>query len=178
MKSTQSISLFFVIFIILFLITSTDFKREGGLSAEEAKEIALSTEAYQSFETYIHWLLKEKGVDKEDCIESRVVRPCDSEWVGCVDEAWVFEADFLKSCVNHDERLHLFVVVDSESGEIISNYPEPGYYRSRHYCVEDYECSCISGLEGSCANFIAYSTKLIKDNLEEGQCQENRCLSK
>lgn len=88
-----------------------------------------------------------------NCIEKEVIRPCDTDWVTCVDDAWVVRFSVGSTCpVEHDGRLDLYIVLNDKTGDVISKFPEAEYYEDSAYCLEDYDCLCTQGDE--CQNFI------------------------
>ncbi|MCB1177253.1 MAG: hypothetical protein KDK36_06715 [Leptospiraceae bacterium] len=116
-----------------------------------------------------------------NCIEKSVVRPCDTEWVTCIDDAWVVEFKLGKACgIEHDGRLKITMVVNAKTGEIISRFPEAEYFKDKNYCLESYDCISIpnnkEGLDSKCVNFV-YGQIEANGNLisEACRCSENIC---
>lgn len=103
-----------------------------------------------------------------NCIEKSVVRPCETDWVTCIDEAWVVKFTLGKVCgIEHDGRLDLVLLVDAREARVISRYPESEYYLQAGFCQMDDDCMMLSG--GKCVNFI-YG-QLDKNNRIKGQCR-------
>ncbi len=114
-----------------------------------------------------------------NCIEKEVLRPCETDWVSCVDNAWVARFTVGSRCpVKHDGRLNIYIVIDDRSGNIISRFPEAQYFKDPAYCLENYECLFINNpqsRESACYNFI-YGQ--ISGNVQPNSaciCQNNRC---
>lgn len=109
-----------------------------------------------------------------NCIEKSVLRPCETDWVTCIDEAWVVKFTLGKACgLEHDGRLDLVLLVDAQEARIISRYPESEYYLQAGFCQMDDDCMMLSG--GKCVNFI-YG-QLDKDGRIQGHCgcREGMC---
>ena len=92
----------------------------------------------------------------QNCIDKEVLKPCDTDWVTCIDDAWVVKFTLSKQCrVHHDGRLSLTIVLNSVTGELISNFPEKDYFESPVYCLEGYDCiPLILSDRVRCLNFI------------------------
>jgi len=115
------------------------------------------------------------------CIEKKVLKPCESDWVSCIDEAWVVQFVVGEKCsVKHDGRLGLNLLVDAVSSSIISRFPEKEYFENEKYCQEDYDCLLIEekGLKES-RNFV-YGQIDEKKGVacDSCQCKENLCIIK
>lgn len=114
-----------------------------------------------------------------NCIEKEVVRPCDSDWVTCIDNAWVVKLWAGESCpVKHDGRLSVVIVINDQTGEIISRFPERYYFEQPQYCLENYDCVCQSDKNSGnvvCLNFIhALMSGLNNEGLAP-VCGNNKC---
>lgn len=92
-----------------------------------------------------------------NCIEKSVTKSCDSDWVTCIDDAWVVKFSLGEWCkVEHDERLAVTVVVDATDGSVISRYPEVEYFNDPYFCRDTPDCLCSSTEKGvsRCLNFV------------------------
>ena len=157
------IVLFFSIWIgIIGLGIRADMKKP--MSKNAAYKLVYNTELVQS-------LFALENGRYRDCITSEVVRPCDTEWVTCIDEAWVVNFELSQSCVVHDGRLNVTVLVDAHNRVIKSRFPEKYYYQDPKYCIEDYEC--YSG-EGHAINFIYGQISKFKN--KGAVCKNNECI--
>jgi hypothetical protein len=156
-----------VVFPIIFTLSAAGYyyvRKTKAISSQQAMEIALKSEEVQAFMAADHGRFA-------SCAERRVVRPCDSDWVTCIDDAWVVEFFVGKSCgVEHDGRLNLHLVVDWK-GNIVSRFPEKGYYQNPQYCIQDLECMSVFRPMGNvCKNFVYGQIDGAKPQ-SEGPCQ-------
>lgn len=116
------------------------------------------------------------------CLDKRVDRPCDTKWVTCIDNAWVVQFFVTDRCrVKTDGRLGLNIVVNDQSGQIISRYPEVDYFNDPHFCREQYECLPVAIQDSSsvaCLNFVHAPFILKGDAImpTDCTCQKNRCV--
>lgn len=141
-----------------------------GLSAESAMTAAQKTGEAKAF------LAMDNGRFNA-CLSRRVVRPCDSEWVTCIDDAWVVEFAAEKACnVVHDGRLSLRILIGKE-GNIISRFPEKEYFADPQYCMESYDClSVIDEIGADCRNFIYGQMDAgIKKGEGSCECRHQKC---
>ena len=137
-----------------------------------------------------------------NCLEKSVVRSCESQWVTCIDDAWVVEFVVGKQCpIVHDGRLNVTVVVNGQSGEIISQYPEVDYFKDNIFCRDKVDCMRMdvknsqrqSGTQ-QCFNFVYAQSQIsaqqniippaenteeinlrLKARSEGCQCQNHAC---
>lgn len=141
-------------------------------SSQDALKSVEKTEEMKSFYDVI-------GKDKESCFVKKVVRPCDTDWVTCIDDAWVVEISIKDECFSHDGRLSFNVLLDEKSGKIISRFPEVGYFKDPSYCLEDYDCLLVaSGKEEDirCENFIHAQINGVNEvNSKACYCQKGMC---
>ena len=120
------------------------------LSKEEVLALALLVPEAQAF----YALLEPLG----GCAANSVELPCDSNWVTCIDDAWVVKFFVKQECnIAHDGRLSVTLLIDAKSGKIISRFPEVNYFNDPGYCLEDYDCQLYQKIKedaGQCMNFI------------------------
>lgn len=116
-----------------------------------------------------------------NCIETEVLKPCESQWVTCIEDAWVVRFSLGKTCgVEHDGRLNVTLLVDGITGKIISRFPEADYFESPAYCHDHFDCLALASAENEppqCLNFIFGQIEgAVK---KEGQCvcQKNVCTA-
>lgn len=136
--------------ILVITIASTVQAQERLLSRKEALIVAESTEEVELFYTMHDGRLK-------NCIEKEVIKPCESDWVTCVEDAWVVQFTVGAVCpIDHDGRLGITILVDAITGRVISRFPEADYFRARSYCMESYDCLAVQGGDEimTCENFI------------------------
>lgn len=153
------------------------FSQEDLMTKEEALLIAEGTEEVQGLYGLRH---PQAGLLKKDCIEKKVLKTCETDWVTCIEDAWLVEFNVVESCVGgHDGRLTVKVLVDAKTKAIISRFPEAPYFRSAQYCLEDYDCFSVSDKKQqiSCSNFI-FAQVSGKDILAENNCacQDSKCI--
>lgn len=110
--------------------------RSKPIGAKEALRIASALPVVKSFKTAV------STYALDSCVEQQVVRPCDTDWVTCIEEAWVVQFSIDKTCHPHDGRLSVTVVVNGLDRDIISVFPEKQYFVRPRYCLEDYDCLC------------------------------------
>lgn len=114
----------------------------------------------------------------ESCIVPGVTRPCDSDWVTCIDDAWVVRFEWAEACgVGHDGRLNLVLLMDAAEGRIISRYPEAPYFQRRDYCQIDQDCEGVALDQGGkgCYNFVHAGLEEARDSGTLCGCRDNRC---
>ncbi|VAX36780.1 hypothetical protein MNBD_UNCLBAC01-1288 [hydrothermal vent metagenome] len=164
-----------VLVLISFLFVTHDAFAGGAtklLSRQEALEIA-------QMEPEVKGLYALNNGEFAECIEKEVLKPCESDWVTCVDDAWVVRFKVGEKCfVTHDGRLDVILLIDAISGKVISRFPESEYFLDRNYCKEDYDCLSLQK-EGkrACLNFI-YG-QLLEGYQDEGcWCENNVCQIK
>jgi hypothetical protein len=102
-----------------------------------------------------------------------VERSCDSDWVTCIEDAWVVSFRARPDCpVKGDERLGVTLLIDGKSGRVISRFPELTYFQQPQFCMEDYDCllspsSSPSSPDGTCYNFIFAPLHRIEEKKAE-----------
>lgn len=102
------------------------------LSRKEALIVAEGTKEAESLYKLYNGRLK-------NCIDKEVVKPCESDWVTCIDNAWVVQFTLSDICqIEHDGRLGLTILIDAVTGKVISRYPEAEYFKSEDYCMDDF----------------------------------------
>lgn len=117
------------------------------------------------------------GQKKEECLELVHEKACDSDWVSCVEDAWVIHLKVKPSCVGYyEERLRVMMLVDFD-GKIISRYPGEDYLRDPLFCWNTDECLGPPSAPEACRNFIHAPFVWAAQALEPGcQCLKNRCV--
>jgi len=93
----------------------------------------------------------------DSCVEKQVLRPCDTDWVTCVEDAWMVHLLAGEECgVKHDGRIGVNILIDEITGEIRSRFPEADYFASEVFCRDDFDCLMIpkDTVNGECMNFI------------------------
>ena len=148
----------------------TLMKKDAVLVAEKTKE----AEAFYNLQ----------GGHFRNCIEKEVLRPCDSDWVTCIDHAWVVRFQLGKTCgIEHDGRLSLTFLIDAVTGQIISKFPEADYFQKETHCLIDADCLCVGSTDkaetASCLNFVYGQLSLSpSQGCGECRCQNNICQAK
>jgi hypothetical protein len=118
------------------------------MSQEQALAIAEGTLEAKAFLEFRHGKFAE-------CVQRRVEKPCDSNWVTCIDDAWVVKFIVAQRCaLEHDGRLDLTFLIDAKSGEVISKYPEIEYFSDPTFCRDDDDCMAVPIFENQCRNFV------------------------
>ncbi len=164
MYTSRKISLvLFILFWVAVIWLGLVSDRNKPISQKQALTIAEKTEAVKSF-----YALQEGGYVQ--CMTKQVVRPCDTDWVTCIDEAWVVKYEINPRCIDHDGRLSVTLLIDAVSREIKSVFPEAEYFQDPQYCLASYDC--LSGKNDS-LNFIYGQIKRLKGR--KGICKNNRC---
>ncbi len=143
------------------------------LTRKEALLVAESTDEAELFYTMYNGRLK-------NCIEKEVVKPCESGWVTCIENAWVVQFTVGDICdIEHDGRLGLTVLIDALTGKVLSRYPEADYFRHMNYCFDDNDCVCgkPTGKGRKCFNFISGQIEGMADfQCQLCACVDNRCV--
>lgn len=135
------------------------------ISSKEAVRIVRALPVVQSF------FNAADAYDLSECVVEKVMRPCDTQWVTCIEEAWVVEFSIDTQCILHDGRLAVTVVVDALDRRVVSRFPEQDYFVKPEYCLEDYDCLCD---KEKSLNFIF--GQLQNFDLERAcECRKNRC---
>ncbi len=118
---------------------------------------------------------------RASCINSQVDEPCESEWVSCIEEAWVVKFIFDQKCFGHDGRLGVTLLIDAKTGKVISRFPEKEYFKEDLFCRDDFDCMRIPREGGSvtCKNFI-HAPLLGQAYPNDGRCRcgEGVCISR
>jgi len=165
---------FVVLVLFLALILSgCEKKAQKIFSPEKALQIAAQTQEAQALINYRNRALSE-------CLEKKVVRSCESEWVTCRDNAWVVQYVLTSQCpVKSDGRLGMNFVIDGFDGKVISHYPEREYFANDKFCYDNGDC--ISGTVGEnkeCLNFIAAPFAHFTPASSTCLCQAGQCILK
>lgn len=109
-----------------------------------------------------------------ECVEHNIVRPCDSDWVTCIEDAWVVRFFISEKCIEpFNERLGVTLLIDGKTGRILSKYPEMEYFQNPEFCRDSYDC--MKNADG-CLNFIyalSRDGKAAQD--ERCSCRETTC---
>jgi hypothetical protein len=165
---------FFIPAVSFFLVLSVGSSTFADLSAEDALRVANQVKEVQAFLSFNHlnqalW---------EDCVEREVELSCESDWVTCIDNAWVVKYFLSAMCRgDYDERLGVTLVINSKTGDIISRFPEVEYFEDPWFCRNDDDCLAQQRAIDQriiCQNFIYYRTSL-STSLEVCVCQQDRC---
>ena len=112
-----------------------------------------------------------------NCIGKSVMRPCETDWVTCIDDAWVVKFQIGEECgVSHDGRVDLVLLIDAVERKVISRYPEKEYYFDPGYCQLHDDCLMLA--DKRCYNFVygqILSRERIKGHCEcrKGACRES-----
>ena len=144
----------FVLFlagVIIYIKSSVVQMAELGISKEQVLEIAQETPEVKALFSLNPLLFSR-------CIEKKVKPACESDWVTCIEDAWIVQFVVGNQCsIEHDGRLNITFLIDQHSGTIISKFPEADYFQSNIFCLEDYDCIYLTqGKEsvGQCQNFV------------------------
>ena len=156
----------FISFWIVLGFVGWKVDKNKPLNKNQAYDLIYDTEVVQSF------INMERGRYKE-CIKGEIMRPCETDWVTCVDEAWVVKFNMDQGCVRHDGRLSVTVLLDARTGEIKSRFPEKYYFQDKQYCMEDYECLTE---DDNALNFVYGLVEGYSG--EKGECKNNQCQLK
>lgn len=166
MKKFQGLLL---MFSFVLLLSGCGKKEPQMFPAEKAMQIAFQTKEAQALLNYRNGALA-------GCLEKKVVKSCDSEWVTCRDNAWVVQYLLTPQCpVKGDGRLGMNFVIDGMSGEIISHYPEVEYFANDRFCRDDGDC--VGGSK-ECLNFAAAPFAPLGTDPASCRCQESQCILK
>lgn len=164
----------FIFLIVLSLICSLA-ESASEISKEQALALAKETEVALAF-----YNLKEGAL--KHCIKTEVLRPCDSNWVTCIEEAWVVKFRVSEECIKpENEQLGVTLLIDSKDGKTISKYPEIDYFKNQQFCRDNLDCR-LNGKDvqsaTDCKNFI-YA--LVEDpsasQSPECLCFNSQCVS-
>ncbi len=154
-----------------------------GLSDSDAQPQLLTRKealliAESSLEAELFYKLNDGRL--QNCVNKEVIKPCESDWVTCVEDAWVVQFTVGDICpIIHDGRLGITFLIDAITGRIISRFPEAEYLAEPGYCLEDYDC--VSVVEGeteaeSCQNFIFGQLSLPVEGAGIScKCVQNAC---
>jgi len=195
-----SIPKYFRMCLTLFLILSVTLSHAGLFSQKNKKDKAVSSRPNRSSEQPLVPLISRKkalviaerteevnqfydlgGGRYFNCIEKEVVRPCETDWVTCVDNAWVVKFNLGDRCgVKHDGRLSVTLLINNQDGSIISRFPEKEYFIHKPYCMIDDDCLLYTNQKKQvgCKNFIfgqlgkkeTYESELIDCVCKNDQC--------
>ncbi len=145
-----------------------------GMSKEQALVLAKQTEVVQAF-----YNLKEGAL--KDCIKAEVLRPCDSNWVTCIEDAWVVKFRVNEECIKpENEQLGVTLLMDSKDGKVISKYPEIDYFKNPLFCMDNSDCrpGDKQTQPSECKNFIyALMENPSANQNKECLCRDSRCVS-
>jgi len=160
------------IVFLVFILTPNLFAQSMG--SDKALALAKEIPVVKAFYNLNQGALKE-------CIESQVVRPCDSDWVTCIDDAWVVKFFLSESCsITKNEQLGVTLLIDEKTGKIISRYPEIEYFENPRFCREDYDCFCNQRDKASlndCKNFIyTLAANMSLTQCPKCICREAKCV--
>jgi len=143
------------------------------MGKEETLRLARQTAEAQAFFN----LAEKRG---KGCLDARVMRPCDTDWVTCIDDAWVVRFSVSETCLSSsNEQLSLTLLINSKTGDILSRYPELPYFEDPSYCLIDADCRLGAGPAQftECKNFIhALLENPDSPNDAECVCLESRCM--
>ena len=165
--------IFFCSFIFLSQIS---FAKEKPMDRDQALKLVEQTKEAQA-------LYQLEGGKFKDCVDKKVLKPCESHWVSCIEDAWVVQLEIGSKCgVKEDGRLSETMVVDTIRKKIISRFPEIDYFESPKYCKDHFDCIAFSTDDQGaydCSNFIdgqlPEKKRLLKGICE---CQQNSCVKK
>ncbi len=127
------------------------------ISPEVALGIARDTPEVQAFlKIYRQYNLEKRYPQCR--LDPQVMKPCDSDWVNCVEDGWVVKYTVAATCgVPEAERLGVTLLIQASTGKVLSRYPETVYFENKNYCLADNDCMAISGsgvkFLGRCENF-------------------------
>jgi hypothetical protein len=170
MRMTRQYIIMFFVFLILIL--GYGKKAWGDNLADKALRIAADTAEVKALLSYRQGALA-------SCLQVKIARSCDSQWVTCRDHAWVVQYQLSLQCpVKGDGRLGMNFVIDEISGQIISHYPEIEYFENVSFCRDD--ADCVGGKvenQSECLNFIAAPFANFQ-TVSPCQCQQGHCILK
>ncbi len=140
--------------VVMILLTSPclhaeemNDKRLTGPGLQEHKEIKKPTISRQQALVIAEQLEVVRSLYElregmlSNCIEKEVVKPCESGWVTCIEDAWVVKFIVGKTCsIEHDGRLNVTILIDGHKGEVISQYPEVDYFKDKYFCRDQVDC--------------------------------------
>lgn len=177
MKNIKWIFVLFLSFMVVSCSSKNEEEKEVTLFKEGKKVeneklyLAIVEELSPTFEFY----MLNKG-EFTNCVEYKVNRPCDTDWVQCVEDAVAVEILAGDKCgIKHDGRLSLKYLVDKKDLTIKSFFPEEDYFRYPLNCLEDYDCLESNG---QCLNFIHAQIQGDPLEHEECLCQSGVCQFK
>ncbi|MCA9401231.1 MAG: hypothetical protein KC713_06365 [Candidatus Omnitrophica bacterium] len=170
---TMNAALFKICTLSIILLWTISAASAKGMTRKEALLIAEATPEAEGL-----YSLNEGRY--QGCIEKSVLRPCDTDWVTCIENAWVVKFWLGEQCgIAHDGRLSVTFLIDEDSGKIISKFPEKEYFQNDRYCVEAFDCLSVihpHKVKG-CLNFIAGQLP-FPFAPQEGSCQciDSQCV--
>ena len=110
----------------------------------------------------------------KSCIEAKVLETCDSDWVTCIEDAWVVKFSVSEACITpKNEQLGVTLLMDNKTGKVISHYPEIEYFKNAQFCRDDHDCLAAAD---ECTNFI-YALAQDPGSKQEPNCfcQNSSC---
>ncbi len=163
--------LIFLCFVML-IISGCGKKTPDIISEQKALRIAAKTPEVAA-------LLSYQNAALVSCMNIKVMRSCDSQWVTCRDNAWVVQYALSVQCpVVSDGRLGMNFVIDGLTGKIISRYPEKDYFQNPIFCRD--QGDCVGGIKNNkqeCLNFIAAPFAHFQASAS-CLCQKGQCILK
>ena len=145
------LKLFFFLTFFLFCTTLSNAEPKELLTRKGAVIIAEATKEVKGLYSLLNGELR-------NCIQTKVVEPCNAHWSSCIHDVWVVQFEVSDVCgIHHDGRLGITFLIDAHTGEIISRYPESPYFENARYCQGDQDCVCVPSnvtKTDSCLNFI------------------------
>ena len=163
-----------ILLLLVMGFASVSYAQEKPMLRKRALIIAEQNPAVRA-------LYELNGGVYQNCIEKIVLKPCETDYVTCVEDAWLVEFLLGSVCgIEHDGRLGVRVLLNSKTGKTISTFPEEEYFFNKNYCQDDFDCLCFvdeSQENRQCLNFI-YSQISNHKSTIDGICQKNTCVAK
>jgi len=142
-----------------------------GISKDRALALAQQTEVVKAFYDLKQGALK-------NCIRTEVVRPCESHWVTCIEDAWVVKFSVGEECIQpYNEQLGVTLLINGKEGGVISQYPEIAYFQDPLFCRDSPDCRLsVKSARPACKNFIyALAEDPLSVNSERCLCRDSGC---